>query len=285
MNLFPKVQRPYFIYAPSYTHISSGVRTLHLLCHALNEVGQKAYIVPDYPQSGDYCTNPSLNTPLLEGQHTNFYKQFLNGIVIYPDIVRGNPIGANNVVRYLMAPAGAYGGDAIFSDTDNIWGGLPSVAKKILRIPVSDTSIFFDGFPITGVPGYHTYSKRNGSCFYSHKYEMHGNQLLEMPPDCERICGTLEQCADILRSKEVCYLYELSSIITEAALCGCPVVLRRTDYFNTIDQTCMMGNVRWDDGEIVKECDDFGKEYAGIMFSFWLNLGEFIRDTQEKANG
>lgn len=267
MNLFPKIQRPYFIYTPSYTDKSSGVKTLHLLCHALNEVGQTAYIIPD--NGNLFATNPVLNTPLLQPQHQNFYAQNLDPIVIYPDIVIGNPLNAKHVVRYLLAPRGAYGGDSVFPDTDQIWGALPSIANRVLRLPVCDSNIF-----------YNSNTSRLGSCFYSHKYQMYGHALLDMPDGCEPLQGTQEQIADILRKKEVCYLYEVSSILTEAALCGCPVVLMRTAYFNTVDPTCMMGNVKWSDGEIVKECVDYLPEYQREVDDFHKQIGIFIQKTQ-----
>ncbi len=273
MNLFPKLQRPYFVYAPGYTHISSGVRTLHLLVHALNEAGQKAYIVP---QDGrGFATNPALNTPLCEPQHINFYAQNLGAIAVYPDVTRGNPLGLKNVVRYLLAPAGKYGGDATFPATDNVWGALPSIAKKTLRIPVSDPNIFYH-------PGVNI---RDGSCFYAHKYDkIHGQKLLPITENSQRLEGSLDLLANILRGSEVCYLYELSSVITEAALCGCPIELIRTDYFNKIDAACMMGNVKWSDGEVVKECDDYLPEYKKIIGDFEVNLLEFIADTQGQAH-
>ena len=43
----------------------------------------------------------------------------------------------------LLAPAGAYGGDFAFPETDMIWGTLPSIAENVLRIPVSDPEIFY----------------------------------------------------------------------------------------------------------------------------------------------
>lgn len=266
MTLFPKVKIPYYIYTPSYTHKSSGVRTMHLLCHALNEIGERAYLFPD--NGNKWAAHPHLNTPTVYDmlQYQNFYGD--NYIAVYPDIVRGNPMNAKRVVRYLMAPRGAYGGDAEFPETDNIWGGLPSIADKVLRIPVSDTSIF-----------YNDKQERLGSCFYSHKYEMHGNKLLDHIEG-TKLEGSLEEIANTLRKSATCYLYELSSVITEAALCGCDVVLVRTPYFNKIDSSCMMGNVWWDDGEIVKQCDDYLFEYKEIESQFWGNLQSFIKNTQ-----
>lgn len=267
MDLFPKQRVPYFIVSPSYTHKSSGVRTLHLLCHALNEMGERAYLIQDKPEA--YATNPELNTPLLTTPHLEFYKD-KDFIAVYPDIVRGNPLRAKHVVRYLLAPRGAYGGDAVFPDTDQIWGALPSIADNVLRLPVSDPNIFYkDG------------SVREGTCFYSHKYEMHGNQLVSLTKDSTRLEGSLENIADTLRKSTTCYVYEVSSILTEAALCGCPVTLVRTDYFNIIDPACMMGDVSWDDGEFVNETDEFAYEYHKIVTDFWLKLAIFIQKTQE----
>lgn len=268
MNLFPKSKVPYLIVSPSYTYKSSGVRTLHLLCHALNELGEKAYIIQD--RDGGYALDPSLNTPLLSPQHYEHLKETQKFIAVYPDIMRGNPLNAEHVVHYLLAPVGKFGGDSEFPAEHQVWGALPALAEKVLRIPVSDTNIFYD-----------LITERSGSCFYSHKYEMHGNQLLDITKDSIRLEGSLEYLADILRRSEVCYLYELSSVITESALCGCPVVLVKTPYFDTIDSTCMMGDVTWSDGQIVKSCQDYSQEYNNILHYFEGNLKQFIQETQE----
>lgn len=271
MSLFPKSKVPYFIYAPSYTHTSSGVRTLHLLCHMLNQSGEVAYLIPD--NGNLYATNPALNTPLLLPQHQNYYRD--NFIAVYPDIVKGNPWNAKHVVRYLLAPRGAYGGDEVFSETDQIWGALPSIADNVLRIPVSDPGIFYPPAP----QGKTHYTDKN--CFYSHKYDrIHGNELLPITKNATRLEGSLEEIADILRENTVCYLYEVSSILTEAALCGCLVILVRTPYFSTIDPDCMMGNVMWDDGEVVKQCDDFTEEYDRILGDCDKQLSNFILKTR-----
>lgn len=266
MILFPKPKIPYFIWAISYDHRSSGVRHLHLLCHLLNEMGEKAYIIPN-TYSG-FSINPSLNTPLLPIQHQNYYEN--NFIAVYSDIAKGNPFNAKYVVRMLLAPRGKYGGDDVFSDTDQIWGCLPSIAENYLRLPLSDPEIFYKGN-----------NERHGTCFYSRKYEQHGlRKLLPITDSSVRLQGSLEQLADILRRSERCYIYEVTSAMTEAALCGCPVTLVRTDYFNTIDPQAMMGDVRWDDGEIVKECADYLPEYQKMLDDVPNQLRNFINKTQ-----
>jgi hypothetical protein len=280
MNLFPREKRPFLIWAPPYTHKSSGVRTLHLLCHALNEVGEKAYIVPS--SYTGFSLNPHLNTPLLSIQHQNFYGD--NFIAVYSDVVKGNPFNAKYVVRYLLAPRGAYGGDSVFPETDQVWGALPTQADNVLRLPVSDTNIFFP--PMNDLTKYGFGSDisdtgRRGTCFYSYKYEVHGNNKpLALTTNSTRLTGSLEHLANILRKSERCYIYEVTSALTEAALCGCPVTLVRTPYFNVIDPTCMMGDVRWSDGEIVKECANYLPEYQKFIDDFPKQLENFIRKTQ-----
>lgn len=269
MKLFPKKKIPYYIWAPPYTHTSSGVITLHLLCHALNEEGEVAYIVPS--SYTGFSLNPALNTPLLPIEYQNFYGQ--DFIAVYSDVIKGNPFNAKHVVRYLLAPRGAYGGDSVFPDTDQVWGCLPSIAENVLRLPVTDTSIFYPP---------EKSAARSGSCFYSHKYEMHGNQpLLGITGSSTRLTGSPEQLADILRKSAACYLYELTASITEAALCGCPVILVRTPYFNTIDSECMMGQVVWGDGDIVKDCDNYLPEYQKFIDNFPVQLQNFIKKTRE----
>ncbi len=270
INLFPKTTRPYFIYAPGYTDISSGVQTLHLLCHSLNESGQKAFLIPENPHG--FATNPALNTPVLTPQYQNFFNQNeCHPIAVYPDTVRGNPFNAKHVVRMLLAPRGAYGGDSIFPDENQIWGALPSIAENVLRLPVADPNIF-----------YNNNSPRSGSCFYAHKYDrIHGNALMPITDGMKRLEGTPQELAEILRASESCYLYELTAVITEAALCGCPVKLIRSPYFNKIDTSCMMGDVSWDDGEIVKECSDYLPEYQRFIDDFQSQLANFIEKSQQ----
>ena len=270
MILFPKSKIPFLIWAPPYTHTSSGVITLHLLCHLLNEMGERAYLVPN--NYSGFAINPELNTPVIPIYHQNFYEN--NFIAVYSDVIRGNPFSAKHVVRYLLAPRGAYGGDAVFADKDQVWGALPSLAENVLRIPVCDTNIFNQDF--------YTSRPRSGTCFYSRKYEMHGNQPLhELTNNSTRLTGSPEQMADILRKSTVCYLYEMTGVITEAALCGCPVVLIRTPYFNKIDPEAMMGKVCWSDGELVKECADYLPEYQKFIDDVPNQIQNFIQKTKD----
>lgn len=279
MKLFPKIQTPYYIWSPPYTHESSGVRILHLLCHALNESGQRAYLL----QMPDMAVNPHLNTPIISTEQYNFYRNCkIDPIVVYPDVVQGNPMGARKVVRYLLADAGKYGGDKEFPKENKIYGYTTSIARNagsdfVLCLPCFDTNIF----NIT------KFDVREGSCFYSHKYDiLHGNKLLNITRDSTRLVGTPEQIAEILRKSEVCYVYEVSEVAINAELCGCPVVFVRTDYFNSIpkDWDYVYYSQRWSDDESIEIPFDIARAQRTQLLekhlTFERQLKSFIQETQ-----
>ncbi len=110
-------KRPNFLIAsPPYNRIFAGVQVLHDLCHELNVLGYNAAII--FFHSGDGLEKPYQwalsNRPDLyvEGHQRHqlpmenpqkVIADFLqNGIMIYPEIIKGNPIGAKRVVRYLL---------------------------------------------------------------------------------------------------------------------------------------------------------------------------------------
>lgn len=196
----------YIIYAPQYTHISSGVKALHLLNQKLIDAGYQSKL-------------------FIMGQGTTYDPE--SDIIIYPEIVRGNPLSAKKVVRWLLAPVGLYGGDTKYPEDNLIYAYRTGIAKqqnidRILCLPAYDESIYFD----RGL-------ERSGTCYYAHKYDkIHRNQLLPITDNSKRLEGTPEQIADILCTSEKCYIYEPTEAIILAALCGCPTETIVTPYYS-----------------------------------------------------
>lgn len=255
---------PYLIYAPGYTFKSSGVKALHLLCHHLNELNHKAFLVPDNPQG--FGANPYLNTPLISPHHHNFLVQNnINPVVIYPDVVRGNPLQAKRVVRYLLADAGKYGGDANFPSDDKVWCYRSEIAdrqntNKIMTIPVWDPKIFYPP-PKDKI--------RHGICYYSHKYDrIHGNKLPDYVNQYTRLEGDPEKISSLLRASEKCLVFEPTEVHILANLCGCPVEEVITPYFSG------MGNQPdiFRNGKVIP--------LEEMMRKFKYQLTMFIEDTQ-----
>ena len=109
--------RPNFLIAsPPYTRIFAGVQVLHDLCHELNVIGYQAAII--FFHSGDGQEKPYQwalsNRPDLyveghrrhqlpeDNPQKNLADFLENGILIYPEIIKGNPLGAKRVARYLL---------------------------------------------------------------------------------------------------------------------------------------------------------------------------------------
>lgn len=264
MNPFPKITTPYYISSPPWTHKSSGVRVLHLLVHVLNESGQKAYLIP--LGGGPYNRNPNLNTPLLDPDYENFYNYSeIQPIAVYPDIVIGNPYNCKKVVRYLLAEPRE---EVVkeFQPTDKIYYYRSDMGSPTLCLPTFDSNIFYPPYAVypNGDGKTARLHVRQGTCFYSCKYEAFGNKLLPVTENSVRLEGTHEQIADILRNAEKCYVYEHSEIAVLAKMCGCEVEEVKTDYWQGIP-------------------DDWhfrDKSMADLTVEFRWQFREFIDDTQ-----
>lgn len=267
MSIFPKIQKPYFVGAPAWTHKSSGVRSLHLLCHALNEAGKRAWILPE--GSNGWCTHPALSTPVITQEVLNFYKsEDIDPICVYPDVTRGNPLGYGKVARWLLAPAGAYGGstmeefrewaDKVYTYRRDIPGG------DTLCCPTFDPDIFHP--PEKGAPRY-------GSCYYANKYDkIHGQRLQAVTEKSIRLQGDWKTIANVLQGSQVCYIYEMTEVIVLAQMCGCPVKFVKTPYFRGVDLA---------DWQFTMKSGESAFDFTNrLAIEFNEQLENFIKDTQ-----
>lgn len=103
----------FIVVAQPYSVRSGGVMVLHDLCEALNRNGYQAGIVFMHDgnaaeQNFKYALS---NDPAFYRNNGDYHYYsneaevrdvFENGVVIYPDLILGNPLGARNVVRYVL---------------------------------------------------------------------------------------------------------------------------------------------------------------------------------------
>ena len=90
----------FVIWTPAWQINSAGVHVLHKLCKQLITAGYNACVTSP--------GNPEWNEPLFVGDLQ------ADDYVIYPEIIRGNPMGAKRVIRYMLwYPWHHFGNDRI----------------------------------------------------------------------------------------------------------------------------------------------------------------------------
>lgn len=289
----PPGRHPYYIVTPPYSRFSAGIKALHLLCHGLNRLGHNAFvqIVPDLPV-GLPATHPDLLTPRLTQDIVDFhYAEKRTPIVVYPEVIEGNPLGAPVVVRYILNFPGLLGGNDVFSDDEilfcysRVLASAVGCPEQVLFVPASDTNVFHPGRPD---------QPRSGSCYYAYKYQLqHNGPLFAQTRDSLEITReqSPEQLAEIFRRSERLYCYENTAIALEAALCGCPAIFLPNPHLSAIISTEEVGTegLAWGDSpeEVERAKATVHRVFDNYRASealFWTQLNRFVATTQARAS-
>lgn len=291
-----KNRNPYYIVSNRYTRTSAGIKTLHLLCHALNSIGERAFLMVYPYHPSDYSVNPDLLTPLLNQKIIDYhFQRSLTPILIYPETIVGNPFHAPFVVRYLLNFPGLLGGNAGFQENEfcisysNKLGETVPNNQMTLFIPTSDPAIF------TPEPR----SKRKGTCFYAAKYQdVHNGKLFPITKNSYEITRdkpdslTPIEIASIFRRSELFYCYENTALAIEAILCECPVVFLPNPYLTESIGSKEMGwdGIAWGTNPLeidkARKTVKIGREnYIKLFKDFNDQLLYFVEKTQFSING
>lgn len=129
--------KKFIIFAAAYNEKSGGAIVSHRLCHLLNEAGRDAYLLPlFYSHEATILNLPEVaariqaetqnllrsSFPLNPHFNTKVYRDNLHAlannddyIVIYPEIISGNPLRAKNVVRWFLHNPGYHTGHVAYS--------------------------------------------------------------------------------------------------------------------------------------------------------------------------
>lgn len=298
--IFRDSPNPFYVVSPPYTRTSAGVRALHLLCHALNISGETAFMIVDPGSAArlaEYRSGPDLLTPYLDQATADDH--FHRGkipLVVYPEIVAGNPYQAPCVIRYVLNYPGLLGGDRTYHPDELRYGYSEKLAAaagadgNVMFVPVCDTRIF--RMPDIDRP-------RKGTCFYADRYvKDHGGVVGDLPQDSVQIVRqqageqTPEEIASIFQSSELFFLFENTSLAIEAVLCGCPAVFLPNPYLTDVISSAEVGHDGYAWGaspdEVVRAKNSVRKgadNYLRSCDAFWSRLGEFVADARRHAGG
>jgi hypothetical protein len=145
-----------------------------------------------------------------------------NDIVVYPEVVAGNPLRFQRVVRWVLFYPGVLGGTKTYHPGEMVftWNKLYMNAPELI-VPSIDTSLFFD----EGLP------KTQDCCFvhkggrWRHLEELEG--LLEINMQFPK---NRDHLARILKTTGTLYSFDSNSLLNaEARLCGAKVKLVTKD--------------------------------------------------------
>ena len=185
----------YIIVSPVYNRKSAGVKVLYELQKWLIKFGKEAIIL-------------NFNAP---------YPINDDDIVVYPEIVTGNPLNAKRVVRYILNEPGKLGGDKEY-DKDEILvaydGELGRFSNNIvLRMPCVED--FFTN----------THCERVIDCFWVGKGKFTPHPAVKNAIEITYAWPVKrKELAELLNRTKTFYTYDDRTALTlEAALCGCEI--------------------------------------------------------------
>jgi len=233
--------RPEFIvYAPAYNNTVGGVIALHLLCHRLNKISFRAALWPWGKPS--YLHIPNEWSSIRS--HLGYYlkrwwrsdpggpfncpavlnpRHIREAVVVYPEVVSGNPIGAPKVARWFLHKPGYHTGRINYGDGEIYFFYDEAFNDKAIN-PNTDNLL-----RLTYVnPIYQrtNFGPRRGSCYLVRK----GNQRnLDKHPPNAILIDDLSDKEKAVMFNQVEYLYSYDPYtfyLFYGAICGCvPVVI------------------------------------------------------------
>lgn len=225
----------FIIYAYSFNVNSGGTIVLHQLCHLLNEQGYEAFLWPHKKPIFDFKkpfsslynqyrflirkkfkTHKQFNTPIAEE------KDLKDAIIIYPEIVNGNPLNASKAVRWLLHKPGFHNGVINFGENDLIVGyGKECSGNNIF---ITDEKVLVTKYIMTDIYKQTNFQERTGSCHMIRK----GKNKKFVHDKNSILVDSLshEEMSKIFNQVEVFISYDSYTYYTTyAALCGCKSIV------------------------------------------------------------
>ncbi len=235
----------FYIYTPAWRENAAGIRVLHYLCDALNQIGCQAFLVLHNPFETPNKTNPKLQTPILTQELSDkHFKEQKIPTVIYSETIPGNPLKATRVVRYLLNYPGALGGPTTFNEKELLFSYTKSIQEKTIQ----ESSVLFlpavkrGELPSAGPkdPNLRLIYAGKFRAFVGPPPKITDLPIVEIYRD-----GPFKQdraeVLDLLSRASVLYLWENSSIATEAILLNTPCVFIKNGFLGEIIASAELG--------------------------------------------
>lgn len=286
-SLYATRPAPYYIYAYDYRRTSTGVRVLHKLCDALMRAGHEAYVVAN-------VVSPQLMTPRLTQDVVDLHRALgVEPIMVYPEVMDGNPLSGKVVVRYLLNQPSFLTGQHEFGENDLLFAYSrellqPGMSEAdCLYLPAVELQIFQPPLdPARRVAG--------RVCYYQGRDGQATVDPALLSPDAIEITqnypDSWELLAEIFQQCEIFYSGTATALCAEAVLCGCLAVVIPSRWAPVAIASghsgsfgCAWGTEPTELARARATLPLVRERYEALERDFWNHLEHFIGVTQRAA--
>lgn len=234
------------VYAPGYDSKNGGVVVLHRLVHLINtETNHQAFLVPesyDLVQRSKgfvlslgqrikhlkkvqrYTTKDSWETPVIANPSKQDIEQ---SIVIYPEIIKGNPLFAPRVIRWLLHQPGHFSGEIGYGQNELIFkfnSAIKDFTVQGSKTSNNELKVIYYPIDLYNLDGALAENERTLTCHAIRK----GKHKPTIHPEDSILIDSLshEEVAKLFKQAKrfICYDdYTAYSIF--ATLCGCTSIV------------------------------------------------------------
>ncbi|WP_223278126.1 glycosyltransferase [Nostoc sp. 'Peltigera membranacea cyanobiont' 232] len=266
-----KYQLKFVIFSPSFQAHIGGIIALYNLARIIDEAGFSCKI---FDMNGLKLPNSIFEKYATEADVNE------NTVVVYPEIIFGNPLKAKYVVRWILCELGIH----CPSDVYTTWGTDDFIYHYCTYNPQKDVKNYNILSPLYTSPALKNHGKsRDGYCHIIRKgHKFHKPLKYIHQSDSLFLDDNLSQeiLIEIFNRKEYLISYDpYSYICVMAALCGCiPIIVPITgttkeEWFKSLSTSVIL--------EESGECELKGIAYGLQEVEYARNTLHEVRDQQE----
>lgn len=220
------------MYTPPYDNTSGGITVMHYLCNLINQSDPNKYYAKvfmhnDLKYNNEFCIDFAKIDEIND-----------NTVVIYPEIISGNPLNAKNVVRWILLELGIempIDHYKNFGENDHIYYWETKDLSDFKQLSCPWLNPIFYNKKVEN-------ENKQKTCYLIKKGRLIHKKISNIHPT-DSICIddlSLKEINEIFNECKYFYCYDPNSAyIIFSLICGCiPIIqpiegLNETDYFKS----------------------------------------------------
>jgi hypothetical protein len=293
----------FIILARPYNPQSQGCVLLHKLAHTLNKIGHQAAVLFFNGHGNQteayftvdrkfYCSDFIYKNPT----DLNAWRKFKeNAVIIYPEIISGNPLQGDYVVRYMLNREGF-------------------IKKGVMIHPSINDFILTHSYHYHQSPDFHLFNYQGNDLFNTTKTMNFYDRKIDLTyigkgskyTKCFKLNGTTEvtrewpdnklELANLFKASRFIYTWDcITATVTDAILCGTfPVFmtyapLTKNEVYNLIDLGVSIPEVSYEESLIplsqikINAINNFINEMSNKIYQSDLNWGKNVDIFSQKV--